>query len=525
MSNIKPKISVIVPLVRLRGPELDCLKSWTHKQTLADGDYQVVLVTRHEDLELDRKARSILRPNDLWVSSSGSMSRLFDVGARAAAAPLFFFSEGHCAGDSDCLERLLEWAAANPSHAGACVRSHDGNLSEVGEMIGRVTAEHFAERLQGDHWQRVLVRGTLFRREAYFATDGFQHDFSDFTDDLLAAQMHKNGLSIGVADAWVTHYNAGGFADLRDDANTYGKSEFRFRLRSDAIEYERYLAPSAEWCSHLNAMNSRPLFESWILLAALAGVLRSPAKSDSDVREFAGNFGSFMRLILNRVSSAILGTQWNLTQVYMRLAIAHCRYRLNSWLGKDRLPAFKEIWHLYIQEGLLREAARHRDEIATPGLAPGTFDADQIPLCDWLGVYALESAHGCPFRWTQPICRFNWKLVPGQQHEITLDTGGLRRHPRKHLIAAFWNGQRISDSQIREIGEMLILTIRGEKTECANELMLVCMPFTPSRHGSSDPRMLGLPIFGVTCLDQTQVYPRLYEPQSTEPSSRPAKAA
>ncbi len=504
------KISVIIPLLKERGAELECLRTWTYGQRLARDQYQVILITRHDNAELDREAEALLQPHDLWLSSSGSVSKLNDVGARAASAPLLFFTEVHCLGDPDCLEQLIDWAARHPHHAGACTRSRDRNTSEIAKMEGRILQEQFAEWSRPNHWHRVLVRGFAIRRHAYEATDGFQADYPNFADIVLAVQLHRGGWSIDISEnAWVTHINTVTWAHLLEEGRTYGASEHRFRLRADAVDYERYVAANEEWCAALAESNAHPLHEAWTLLAAFAGLLDAPAKLGPNFRSIVQEAGSFGRLILGRLISAVVGPRWRLTKVSLRLALAHCRFRIGQRFGCDRLQAFKDIWDLTIRKEMVRQALDYKQTSAMSRLSAGTFEADKIPLGCWLGVYGLESAHGRAFRWTRPICRWQWQLAPGQEFELILDTGGLRSPPRNQLFAAFWNGQRVAETHIREEGDRLHLTVRGAKTIRENELMLVCMPFTPSRHGSPDTRILGLPIFAVVCHELAQRSPAL----------------
>ncbi len=503
------KISVIIPLVKERGAELECLRTWTHGQSLPRDQYQVILITRHDNAEVDRQAELLLQPHDLWLSSPGSVSRLYDLGARRAAAPLLFFTEVHCLGSPDCLEQLIDWAERHPQHAGACVRCRYRNASEIAEMVGRVFAEQFAAWSHPEHWHRVNLQGFAIRREVYAATDGFQPAYPDFTDVVLAAQLHRGGWFIDIADkAWVTHTNPFTWAQLREDATTYGASEHHFRMRADAMDYERYVAPNENWNDALAAASARPLFEGWALLAALAGLLNTPSGSGPDVGSIVSEAGSFARLIFDRFTDAILGPRWRLAELRLRQALAHVCFRFGQQIGYGRLQATREIWDLYIQEELVRQALKSCQKSAAPGLSTGAHEANRIPLNCWLGVYGLESAHGRPFRWTRPIFRLRWQLAPNQTHELILDTGGLRAHPGRHLFAAFWNGQRLASRRIREQGDQLHLTVRGAKTP-ENELLLVCMPFTPSRHGSSDMRMLGLPIFAMVCRELAESHPAL----------------
>jgi hypothetical protein len=65
------------------------------------------------------------------------------------------------------------------------------------------------------------------------------------------------------------------------------------------------------------------------------------------------------------------------------------------------------------------------------------------------------------------------------------------------VLSTYWNGRPLSAADIWEAGGRLHLRVGMGRPDGSNDLYVVCDALVPRWRGSTDPRRLGLPIFGV----------------------------
>src|SRR5262245_60966105 len=115
-----------------------------------------------------------------------------------------------------------------------------------------------------------------------------------------------------------------------------------------------------------------------------------------------------------------------------------------------------------------------------------------------IDVHALEEHRGRLFRWTEPVALL--RLPPRQQeHEIRIETAGIRGDPLAAVIAMVLNGRVLPRDLLTSDadGTLIIRLPPSPSAAGGSALTLICSALAPARAGSSDTRLLGLPILSI----------------------------
>src|SRR4051812_31815934 len=111
-----PLLTVVYPIIDVRGRAGDRVRTWTHAQTLARSRYRVVAAFDGTAPEQDREVAALLGPQDELISVPGANdAALWNAGARRAGTSWLVFTEGHCLADKGCLAAVARWIATNPA--------------------------------------------------------------------------------------------------------------------------------------------------------------------------------------------------------------------------------------------------------------------------------------------------------------------------------------------------------------------------------------------------------------------------
>jgi hypothetical protein len=241
-------LSVILPLVRSRGFERECLASWLDQQTLPRSRYQVILVCIAPLTTPQKEALSKLLPQDaLLIRTPAGLHELFCAGARAAQGDVLLFTELSSIAADDCLERLLHWMDQT-GHAGGCLGVHHRNPTAAAELEAQRFDREYAQRCRPDDWRKVLCRGFAIERAAYESVGGFDSSLELFADAHLAARLHSVGESFGhAASARVLHINPRSLREAVDDVAAEVRGACLHRARDgDALRAYFPALPSLE---------------------------------------------------------------------------------------------------------------------------------------------------------------------------------------------------------------------------------------------------------------------------------------
>ena len=120
-----------------------------------------------------------------------------------------------------------------------------------------------------------------------------------------------------------------------------------------------------------------------------------------------------------------------------------------------------------------------------------------------VGVHPIEEHDGHLFRWTEPIALI--PFAPSEvEHELTIDTGGIRKNPLDVLIAVVVGGRAMPRELLRcDDGKSITVRMPVPWASRVDDgIVLVCSPLVPARAGSLDRRFLGLPIVSITGVER-----------------------
>jgi hypothetical protein len=273
---------------------------------------------------------------------------------------------------------------------------------------------------------------------------------------------------------------------LLEHGAEFALGQHRFFLKAQSSMLADYIMPSAEWIEALSLGQQKPIRDVLELRRALTGTAFWRAA-----------WSVVLPALLARTASAVIGAPWLRARLWFRAVVARLKVGFPRLFRDEPGKAFETLWDLCIRRQTVRLALYDAFSDPHANLSPGLLTAAEVPLGAWSGVHGFEQVDGKPFRWTRPLTRLRWKLPLNRPFEILVDTGGLRSPPRPQLLGACWNGRRIANDAIIERGDRLHFLVNSSASGNDNELFLVCRPLVPSRHGSADARVLGLPIFTV----------------------------
>jgi hypothetical protein len=480
------QITVVFPIIDVRGRAANHVRRWTHQQTLPRECYRVVAASNDATDPQIPEVAPLLGPHDELFHAPGAhrMVGLWNAGAKRARTPWLVIVEGHSLANPDCLAAVARWIVANPSaHAGNFTVGHlDRNL------LARLSKPWFDMIHAGwrspAEWPRLIGSGFAIRRDIFEAAGGFEAEYDLFAVHLLAARLHARGISIEVIpDATVIHIDDETMRDHHFDTARFVFGEMEARSQIDPVFFARYFGAGPLWA---NQLRGRPRIALRMAKSVVAAAMAYPKRT----AELAGLLGPLavatvvsdsMRVALVRLAVALeevaverlpLPTKWRWT-TFLRAHSRVVRLTQIEWRRRRKaLPAF------------------HRSVGRCPieRLGPGAI----------IGVHGLESHNGRPFHWTEPVVLL--RIAPYEaEFELRIETVGIRGDPLAAVIAVVVNG-RVLPRELLSASEDGTLVVRLPEPWSAaarGGIVLVCSPLVPARTGSPDPRRLGLPILSI----------------------------
>jgi hypothetical protein len=209
-----------------------------------------------------------------------------------------------------------------------------------------------------------------------------------------------------------------------------------------------------------------------------------------------GDAGWLARETAARVPAAIAGGRPRLTAE--RLACTG-----HSRVADAPLPTAMR-WRSYLAahaSAVRREQLRWITDVRSPsiavlpaGRAVGAAEFDGALV----GAHALEYHDERPFRWTEPVALIRVAL-PDRDCVLRVDTGGLRGSPLDNVRSLRIGARSLPLALMRADGGALEVSLPRTWAQRATRrgVTVLCRPLVPRRHGSTDPRRLGLPVFSV----------------------------
>lgn len=478
-------MTVIFSMIAPRGRVADHVRTWTHGQTLARERYRVVVGSDGTDPAQEREVEALLGRRDEPVRVPGAVdAALWNAGAARAGTPWLVFTEGHCRADARCLEAIARWIAAGPTAPAANLTVDHDEHSRLSRLSHRWFDEtHEGWRRPGE-WPRLYRAGSVIRADAFAAAGGFEPRYGQFAVPLLSARLHAIRLPIeSIADAVVVHGDAVCMREHHDDMADYVRGEMDARSVNDPVFFERYFGHAALWANRLRyrwsvagtlvravAVSAMTRPHQWRALAGCLGPLGLAPLSPGPRAAWARLLTRLDRVLVDRAPMP------------------------DGWLWKRYRRAHARVIRLAQIEWMRRQ---FEPEPARRGL--GRWPIETLGPETIVGVHALEEHGGRRFRWTEPVALI--RLIPPRgDHELRLETGGLRGDPLAALIAVIVGGRPLPSALLgRGAGETLTIRLpQAWSAAAARGIVLVARPLVPPRRETHETRRLGLPVLSVT---------------------------
>lgn len=486
-----PAFSVVIPLYDWRDSPLDCIRSWTHKQSLARDRFEVLVVGNGTNPTLEQQVAAMLPPQDrLLHAGVPNEIELYNEGAKAARGGMLVFTENHCMAAGDCLERLAAWFDAHPGMDGACLNSVTAKINTFARMEDLVFEARFSDWKTPEHWHKALLRGFAVRRAVFDDVGGFDARHHLFADVLMSAKLREGGRNIGFADkASVVHLNTTAFPELFEHVSEYAAGECLFRAEHDAAYCEKYFGHSEVWSRRL-ALRPDVAAE---LYAALVEARR------------AAGFRRALRLWRTSLAfwpARTFGPRAHRWMAWLSVAKARVRYEFWRFDEGRRLAAFRDWWSnagQYVRTGtILKNLAKPLPPAGLVDLQDGTASIPMpaFPEPQLVCFHGLETHQGKTFRWSAPVAQMLLRL-PAGHYEVALDTGGIRGNPGAYLLGLSWNGRPVERSRCKIGDDSVAFEVPAVEAHAGDQrLTLVAEPLDARR--SPEARSLGMPVRGIS---------------------------
>ena len=480
-----PELAVVIPLEDPRGDVVEHLRTWSQRQSLERGRFQVVLSAdgRHPDFE--RSVASELAPQDQLVSAPGAtLMGLYDAGARAARAPVLILTEAHVRAEPGCVAAVAR-AFADDADLDAAMLKH---LQSVTTGISRLSERWFArcfEAWDRAGWPRLNTTGVAVRQESYLRVGGLDSRLGLYAPSLMSARLHEQGAKVEtLADAVLTHELEDEMGYSLELGADFARGECVVRSEEDSEFTERYFGSGGLW-------GRRYAYRREVaraMVAALsAAIRRSPRDAPWLSRELAAHLPA--RLAGPRPRRA-----WERATTRLNRAVAAA-------------PSLPETlrWRSYVaaHEGNVRAVQLEELPRSNGGPDPLPAASSPVPAArlegSLVGAHALERGPTQAFRWTEPVALL--RVRPSAKGAaLRLDTGGLRGDPLSYLQGAYAGSTALPRRLIESDEGAVSLRLTREFATAAEEhgLVLISRPLSPP----ADPRRLGIPVVEVELTEE-----------------------
>jgi hypothetical protein len=485
----EPLFSVVVPLHDDRGVAVKAIQGWLDQRT-ASVLFEIVVVDSGCP-KLTRQLAKLLGPRDQLVREpSANEARLYNAGAKVAAADWLVFTESHvvpCPGAAAALCRRL----FDPECDAAVLGSVHGIRSRFAAVDAELCDRESSAMRGLGLWRAVGLRGFVIRRETFNSLGRFTEENFRFAETALAIRIVESGHRlVEFPDIILEHFDTDGPHELQSAMaiGRLGACRFWSAEPNLAAKYFGCPAPhSADgivdpnlgrqiWRSLIRAVGRLDLRSAGYLLP-LAGPSLVAALGGWRGQEWKARWRAWK-------ASFRLLTMLHVT--HRRQAIAPL---LDQYLQLRECCA--EIGSVWFQAETSTGETPMLEELSR------NVEAESLPNRG-LNFFSPEVWQGETYCWSAPKAAVRLPRVsPGCR--VRLDarpTGGwLARRPRLYL-----NGMRIPEENVTETDGIVKVMIREDifsKEESAI-LSWGCVPFVPSESGLADRRRLGVALIRAT---------------------------
>jgi hypothetical protein len=484
----KPEITVIYPLIDVRGQASDRVRSWTQQQALARDRFRVIVVSDGKEPSQDQGVREVLAPSDELVHiANGGDAEMWNFGASLANTSWLMFVEGHSTARPGCLEAVCKWTTSSPPTVAGNVDTHHRDDTIMARLSDRwFGLIHQRWRSPGE-WARIHRAGFVIRADAFRRLGGFEGEYGQFSAPLLSARIHSGGDTIAsIPGAAVVHQDDERMRDHHFDTADHVRGECDARARVDAIFFERFFG---HWPIWTNQLSYRPAIAGAMTRALLATALAHPVRLYEMVPSLPARLGQLLlplgpRIALNRLAVAL--DEFAVERLPIPAA----------WQWSRFLRAHARVVYLTQLEWIRGRMNSLSAPAATDRLPVEHLGPEAI-----VGMHALETHGGRRLRWSEPVLLLHL-VLPEQGCELRIETGNVRGNPLDYVISVYVGGRKLPRAMLAsdDDGTLVLSVPASFAASAAKGIVLVCSPFCPIRRGLPNRRRLGMPVMSIGCV-------------------------
>lgn len=499
-----PEVSVLIPVEFHRGQAVACIRRWAQAQDCAAERYELIVSAPDTlDAQTEAEIRQVLRPRDRFLQSveHHDMS-LVAAAARASASELLIFTESHCLPEPHAVSTLLGIAAERPAWAGFSCPTTPLVHNLLSRVEADVYASHIQRELESTGWLKVVDQCFVVRRDAYFAAGGFRAEFGHFAEWLLAAEMHRRGLVVGMHPTSVLqHYYVGDFEELAAFTLDFAHGQIKYlaeRMDEPVSAYFPAL-PELDTFRQRNRNDHRRMFVLWMrVLRAL--LQQRPSRQDvspdppPQLRRYLREcLQAATRAWLPWLAEPLAARRARRARMQLEDAIARqdpdgAKVAFVAWFGKLVIQA-REAYLRH--HPALRNASVRGGRVGDSGVwAPLHVSTESDPP-EFLGFHEVEGTAEAGLRWSEPAASV-WLPLAAGRSRLVVEWHAVRALGSDDLLWIGLDGVRAGAPALTCGPHGLILEA-DVASQGWHRLDWAVRPFPAPR----DDRLLGLPVTAI----------------------------
>jgi hypothetical protein len=482
----RPKLSVIIATFDYR-IEADFVASWTQRQSCADEDFEVIVVTHGRDPAIDTEVKAVLRDGDQLIHGDDpSENRMFryNKGAQFASSQRLFFTEDHVIADVHCVSELIKAIDQDLAHAWV-VSSDDFAKNRLGEAESVLCQRFLDAGYHGAPWKKVQVRGFMIKREWFNRLGQFPNGYGEFGATALGIEMLRHDCEpITVENAKVTHVNHHSLNGLCEDALSYFAGEGAYRSQHSTEYTEKYLGRDEVWRRRERGSKSLAKIELKTLVALASA---SPLKLLTRPRSAM----TWAKQAVDTALRSMVGHRLDTFTAATQLQIAKLKWRLGRFFTSRDNQNFEKLWNALAVDGRHIALVNHGNGTEPLRVLKESETADQFQEARLLGFHAVESVDGKPFRWTRSVCGLNLPRN-AQSYRLKIQSLAIRGPLTRLPLVVLIDGKRIREPQVQIFDDSILVHIdNSTEPDCDQSVLTIGCNAIENRR---DPRQCSLPI-------------------------------
>lgn len=468
-------ISVIIPLVFVRGPTRRAIESWTRQQRMDRQRYEVIAVSPGDNPKTEQLIRDCLGPADRLVNAdTHNLYALYDIGIQHSQGRIVMITESHVVAMPDCLKDMVETLDQTDNEAACCNAIPPKDEGYLATMEAMLFEEESAQWIPEGSWRRVHERGFAIYRDTYDRTGGFQHEYGWFAGRAFASRLHATGVPVAYApDVRVVHFNSVTTRDIVEGARSFVFGELRYRETEPEARVTHYFGRS-------NALAARELYCGRLARTALRDRLDRLKR-----RRWPQRVGALPGLAY-AVLRSMFGIGLPITVAQVQAHATRVRVAALRPFGPAAgLDAYREYWHRRLVRRFQLEYCRDEAPVAD-GSGPTTVRAEDTQH-QLTGFYPIEELGGHRICWTNSFAAVRIR-VSHRSKRIHLETVPTDSPLDERAPALYLNQTKLNVKlEQPHIASAEIESVARDKQTAT--LVITCDPI----HLTDDPRELGLP--------------------------------